>query len=105
MTLDAKLQAGAVKIEAKPKGGPKRRLKREATRLTFDIDESMPVGPQLRDALSKNAVRVIDLFRDWDDDQSGNVSKKEFRKARGSQMAITSQSDSNQVSLRTTGDG
>ena len=36
---------------------------------------------QLRDALSKNAVRVIDLFRDWDDDQSGSVSKKEFRKA------------------------
>ena len=65
------------------KGPPGRKLKREGTRLTFDIDESMPVGPQLRDALSKNAVRVIDLFRDWDDDQSGNVSKKEFRKAMG----------------------
>ena len=39
------------------------------------------MSQQLRDALSKNAVRVIDLFRDWDDDQSGTVSKKEFRKA------------------------
>ena len=26
-------------------------------------------------------VRVIDLFREWDDDNNGTVSKKEFRKA------------------------
>ena len=26
-------------------------------------------------------VRVIDLFREWDDDASGAVSRKEFRKA------------------------
>ena len=26
-------------------------------------------------------VRVIDLFREWDDDGSGTVSKAEFRKA------------------------
>jgi Ca2+-binding EF-hand superfamily protein len=26
-------------------------------------------------------VRVIDLFREWDEDGSGTVSKKEFRKA------------------------
>ena len=36
---------------------------------------------QLRDILSKNAVRVIDLFREWDEDGDGTVSKKEFRKA------------------------
>ena len=36
---------------------------------------------QLRDALTTNMVRVIDLFREWDDDNSGSVSKKEFRKA------------------------
>ena len=36
---------------------------------------------QIRDYLSKKAVRVIDLFREWDDDNTGNVSKKEFRKA------------------------
>ena len=37
--------------------------------------------PQLRDALTKNAVRVIDLFREWDDDNSGSVSRHEFAKA------------------------
>jgi len=49
----------------------------------FDIDETSgkPVSQQLRDELAKNMVRVIDLFREWDDDASGAVSKKEFRKA------------------------
>jgi Ca2+-binding EF-hand superfamily protein len=41
----------------------------------------VPYQEQLRDALSQNAVRVIDLFREWDEDGSGTVSKKEFRKA------------------------
>ena len=31
--------------------------------------------------MSKNAVRVIDLFHEWDDDGSGSISKKEFCKA------------------------
>ena len=31
--------------------------------------------------LTTNAVRVIDLFREWDEDASGSVSKKEFRRA------------------------
>ena len=26
-------------------------------------------------------MRVIDLFREWDEDASGSVSKREFRKA------------------------
>ena len=60
------------------KGGPV-----EASSLKFDIDEDSDktVAEQLRDALSKSAVRVIDLFRDWDDDQSGTVSRAEFHKA------------------------
>ena len=33
---------------------------------------------QLRDALAKNALRVGDLFREWDDDNNGKVSKDEF---------------------------
>ena len=39
------------------------------------------VWSQIRDALSKNAVRVIDLFHEWDDDGSGSISKQEFCKA------------------------
>ena len=40
-----------------------------------------PVQEQLREVLTANAVRVIDLFREWDEDQDGTVSKKEFRRA------------------------
>ena len=49
----------------------------------LDLDEGsdQPYQEQIRDALSQNAVRVIDLFREWDEDASGTVSKKEFRKA------------------------
>ena len=35
---------------------------------------------QVRDALSANAVRVIDLFREWDDDGTGTVDRKEFHR-------------------------
>ena len=60
------------------KGGPG-----EASALRFDIDEDSDksVAEQLRDALASASVRVIDLFKDWDDDQSGTVSRKEFHKA------------------------
>ena len=39
----------------------------------FDVDEasSQSYQEQIRDALSKNAVRVIDLFREWDADGDG----------------------------------
>ena len=43
--------------------------------------EDGDVQEQLRHILIDNAVRVIDLFRDWDDDGNGKVDKKEFRKA------------------------
>ena len=42
----------------------------------------MPPPPtQIRDALTSNFVRVVDLFREWDDDGSGSVSRTEFAKA------------------------
>ena len=39
--------------------------------------EDGDVQEQLRQILIDNAVRVIDLFRDWDDDGDGKVRKKE----------------------------
>ena len=39
------------------------------------------VHSQLRAILVENQVRIIDLFRDWDADGDGKVSKKEFRQA------------------------
>jgi len=62
---------------------------KEAKRKTllrgFDVDEDSDksVAEQLRDALSKSAVKVVDLFKDWDKDGNGKVSKEEFRKAMG----------------------
>jgi len=46
---------------------------------TANPDMAMP--EQLGLALKKNAARVIDLFRQWDTDGDGEVSRKEFHKA------------------------
>ena len=86
--LDPSLQAGAAgKIEMDSKAktalrkGPN--LQRGSSLAKVDIDEASDksIAEQLRTILSKNAVRVIDLFREWDEDGDGVVSKKEFRKA------------------------
>merc|ERR1719272_1223165 len=39
------------------------------------------MASELVELLSANAARVIDLFREWDEDGDGRVSKKEFRRA------------------------
>ena len=41
----------------------------------------LPVSELLARALRKKLTRVIDLFREWDEDGNGSVTKKEFRKA------------------------
>ena len=49
----------------------------------LDIDESLgldQVDEQIRDYLSAKGVRVIELFRQWDDDGTGQIEKKEFRR-------------------------
>ena len=46
--------------------------------VDLDEDSGVPYSVQLRQHLQKNAVRVIDLFREWDADASGTVSKQEF---------------------------
>ena len=111
--LDDKLQAGgagAIETEAKAKHALRKgKLQRQGSLLLqgMDIDEDSDktVGEQLREALSKAAVRVIDLFREWDEvvlctsnpiphqpahagvarrqDGNGKVSKAEFHKAMG----------------------
>ena len=48
--------------------------------VKLDPNSDTPVQEQLRDALVANAVRVIDLFRDWDEDGDGVVSFDEFSK-------------------------
>merc|ERR1719291_1217697 len=55
----------------------------ERSHLKLDLDEDTDVRTQLRAALCNNAVRIIDLFRDWDDDESGTINKNEWRKAMG----------------------
>ena len=60
-----------------PKGQNARQMSRASSMLlrNLDIDEgsSKPYQDQIREALSKNAVRVIDLFREWDEDGDGTV--------------------------------
>ena len=54
--------------------------------LKVDLDEgpdAPPVSQQLAAALRKNATRVLDLFRSWDTDGDGEVTRKEFHKAMG----------------------
>ncbi len=70
-------------VEEKPKDPPKEKKDRKTGGIlgNVDFDEDRPLGEQLREALSKNAVRILDLFREWDADGDGEISKKEFRKA------------------------
>lgn len=93
--IDARLQpgaAGAVTLEAKtkhairkaPKAGSSEPRMRKTSMRAIDLDESegaRPVHEQLRDAISAQAVRVIELFREWDGDGDGTVSKKEVRRS------------------------
>lgn len=46
-----------------------------------DVDTSggtEGVAQALRDALSNDATRIIELFKEWDEDRNGYVSKKEW---------------------------
>ena len=53
-----------------------------STRVKLDHSANAPpIAHQLRDILAKESVRVVDLFRDWDEDGNGLIDKNEFRRA------------------------
>ena len=55
------------------KGGPPKRGSALGN-IDLDEDSGVPYQEQLRTALSQNAVRVIDLFREWDEDGNGEIT-------------------------------
>ena len=48
-------------------------------KLTSRNGES--IQEQLRRILNENSIKLIDLFREWDDDGNGALDKKELRHA------------------------
>lgn len=48
--------------------------------VKLDRTSDRPVSELIREALAANMVRVIDLFRDWDEDGNGLIDKEEFFK-------------------------
>ena len=48
---------------------------------SHQVDANEYVKFSLCDALSRASARVVDLFRQWDEDKSGSVDKREFRRA------------------------
>ena len=63
----------------------RKKIKKEDANLlqSLDIDEEHLdlVAGQIKAALKRESVRVLDLFRQFDDDASGSISRAEFRKA------------------------
>ena len=62
----------------------KKKYKGTSVLGNIDLDEgpdALPISQQIGNALKKNAVRVLDLFRSWDTDGDGEVTRKEFHKA------------------------
>ena len=50
-----------------------------ALNVQLDAASDVPIMEQLAEALAANLDRVIDVFRAWDTDGSGMISKREFR--------------------------
>ena len=46
-----------------------------------DLESDVPVPEQIMASLQKNQVRVMDLFREWDENGDGEITKKEFCQA------------------------
>ena len=48
--------------------------------VQIDYNSEYSVAHQLRGVLKENSVRIVDLFRDWDEDGDGTISRPEFAK-------------------------
>ena len=88
--IEEVLQAGAVDFDttrtqryALRKGLSEMQSKMFGKPIDIDPDSDVPVIEQLQEALGDGKVlgRVVDIFREWDEDGSGEVSKREFAKA------------------------
>ena len=54
---------------------------KESNLIRINFEHEQPVHEQIRDALTQNAVRVSDLFREFDENGDGEISMKEFSMA------------------------
>jgi Ca2+-binding EF-hand superfamily protein len=66
--------------DAAAEAARKRRAADKAAAEAQTVGEKS-VQTLLREALTQNATRVSDLFREWDNDGNGTISKREFRAA------------------------
>ena len=67
-----------------------------------DCSEPSDIWEALTDALAAAGLRVVDLFREWDTDESGSISQSEFREAL--RVAALPISDANITKLFRDGD-
>ena len=76
---------GWAAIRAVPSPSTQRALNRKSSAMPrafkVDMHSALSVEAQVRDALVANGSRVMELFRSWDDDGDGEVSKAEFQRA------------------------
>jgi len=85
--LDAALHAGAmgtIELGRENQIGLRTGLGGNTSHLvgmSLSADSKVPLHIQIQQALGKNYARIIDVFREWDEDGSGTVSRKEFRQA------------------------
>ena len=90
--IDANLRVGAVKFELESKN--KHALRRDGPgKVGSNVFSGLVLShiragsgagavlAELRNALSANLSRCIDLFREWDADGSGSIDKKELHRA------------------------
>ena len=89
--LNKKLRKDALQLGSRNKSPLRKRSGSPSKSTSFtlgDVDgdgdgqvDSDEMVAALKKALKENATRIIDLFKEWDEDGDGNVSKKEFLKA------------------------